>query len=67
LKISPLKRSCVAVALIENYSTSKPLIISPEKSQISSFDPVVANERYVVKDTLGLQSDLHKFNAIYKE
>ena len=45
----------------------KGLIISPEKSHILSCDPVVANERYVDKDTLGLQSDLHKFNAIYKE
>jgi hypothetical protein len=32
---------------MENYSTSKPLKISPEKSQILSCDTVVANERYV--------------------
>jgi hypothetical protein len=30
----------------ENYSTSKPLNFSPEKSQILSCDTVVANERY---------------------
>ena len=34
-------------ALIENYSASKPLNVSPEKSQILSCDTVVANERYV--------------------
>ena len=34
------------VALIENYSTSKPLKVSPEKPQILSCDSVVANERY---------------------
>jgi len=33
---------------MENYSTSKPLKISPEKSQILSCDTVVvANERYI--------------------
>jgi hypothetical protein len=32
----PLESSCVVVALIENYSTSKPLKVSPEKSQILS-------------------------------
>ena len=30
----------------ENYSTLKPLKISPEKSQILRCDTVVANERY---------------------
>ena len=40
--------SCVIVALIENYSTSKPLKGSPEKSQILSCDTVVANEQYVM-------------------
>ena len=35
------------VALIENYITSKPLNVSPEKSLILSCDNVVANERYV--------------------
>ena len=39
--------SCVIVALTENYSTSKPLKSSPEKSQILSCDTVVANERYI--------------------
>ena len=43
---SPLESSCVVVALIENYSTSKPLKISPEKSHILSCGTVVANERY---------------------
>jgi hypothetical protein len=43
----PLESSCVVVTLIENYSTSKPLEVSPEKSHILSFDNVVANERYV--------------------
>ena len=42
---SLLESSCV-VALIENYSTSKPLNVSPEKSQILSCDTVVANEWY---------------------
>jgi hypothetical protein len=46
LQNSPLESSCVVVALIENYSTSKLLNISPEKSQILSCDAVVANERY---------------------
>jgi hypothetical protein len=45
LQNSPLEGSCVVVALIENYSTSKPLNLSPEKSQILSCDTVVANER----------------------
>jgi hypothetical protein len=46
LQNSPLESSCVVVALIENYSTSKPLKVSPEKSHILSCDTVVANERY---------------------
>jgi len=33
---------------IENYSTSKPLKVSPEKSQILSCGTFVANEWYVV-------------------
>jgi len=41
----PLESSCVIVALIENYSTSKPLKVSLEKSQLLSCDTVVANER----------------------
>jgi hypothetical protein len=43
-----LDSSCVIVALIENYSTSKPLKASPEKSQILSCDTVVANQQYVL-------------------
>ena len=36
------------LALTENYSTSKPLNVSPEKkSQILSCDTVVVNERYI--------------------
>jgi len=38
LQNSPLESSCVVVELIENYSTSKPLKVSPEKSQILSCD-----------------------------
>jgi hypothetical protein len=47
LQNSPLESSCVVVALIENYNTSKPLNVSPEKSLILSCDTVVANERYI--------------------
>jgi hypothetical protein len=47
LQNSPLESGCVIVALVENYTTSKPLKVSPEKSQILSCDTVVANERYV--------------------
>jgi hypothetical protein len=47
LQNSPLESGCVVVALKENYSTSKPLNVSPEKSQILSCDTVVANGRYV--------------------
>ena len=46
MKNSPLESGCVVVAHIENYSTSKPLKASPEKSQILSCDILVANERY---------------------
>ena len=44
----PMEGSCVVVALRALNSTSKPLNVSPEKSQILSCDPVVANERYVI-------------------
>jgi len=47
LQNSPLESSCVVVALIENYSTSKLLKVSPEKSLIVSCDTVVANARCV--------------------
>jgi hypothetical protein len=50
LQNSPLESSCVVVALIENYSTSKPLEVSPEKSQILSCDTVVTNEQYVYQE-----------------
>jgi len=44
---SPLESSCVVAALIEKYSTSKSLNVSPakKKSLILSCDIVVANER----------------------
>jgi hypothetical protein len=45
MQISPLDSSCVVVALKENYSISKHLKVSPEKSQILSCDTVVANGR----------------------
>jgi hypothetical protein len=48
--ISPLESSCIVVALIENYSTSKLLKGSPEKSQILSCDSVVAFEQYTPED-----------------
>jgi hypothetical protein len=44
---SPLESSCIVVALIENYSTSKPLKVSLEKSQILSCGTLVANERFM--------------------
>jgi hypothetical protein len=47
LQNSTLGSSYVVVAPIENYNTTKPLNVSPEKSQILSCDTVVANERYV--------------------
>jgi hypothetical protein len=46
MKNWPLESSCVVVALTEKHSTSKPLKVSPEKSQILSCDTVVATERY---------------------
>ena len=42
-----MESSCVVVALIENYSTSKSLRFAPEKSQILSCDIFDANERYI--------------------
>jgi hypothetical protein len=54
LQNSPLESSCVVVALIENYSTSKPLKDYPEKSQILSCDTVVAK-----------MSDMLAFDTFY--
>jgi hypothetical protein len=51
LQDSPLESSCVVVALIENYSTSRPLEVSPEKSHILSDDILVANERLAMSLT----------------
>jgi len=47
LQNTPLESSCVVVALIENYNTSKSLKVSPEKSQILICDTVVANKRHL--------------------
>jgi hypothetical protein len=41
LQNSPLESSCVVIAFIENYGTSEPLNVSPEKSQILCCDAVV--------------------------
>ena len=49
-----MESSCVVVALIENYSTSEPLNLSPEKSQILSCDTVVENGRYGVQSSTGI-------------
>jgi len=63
LQNSPPESSCVIVALIENYSTSKPLKVSPEKSQIFSCDTVVvANERY---DIVGSSDSLFGHSERY--
>jgi hypothetical protein len=48
----PLESSCVIVALTEEYSTSKPLKVSPEKSLILSCDILVTNERYGLINSL---------------
>jgi hypothetical protein len=53
LQNSPLESSFVVFALIENYSTSNPLKVSPEKSHILSCDTLVANERYHRLSDLG--------------
>ena len=46
--------SCIVVALIENYSTSKPLQGPLEKSQILICDSAVANEPYDAKEIIVL-------------
>jgi hypothetical protein len=43
---SPLESSCVVVALIENFNTSKSLKAFPEKSQALSYDAVLLGVRY---------------------
>jgi hypothetical protein len=58
LQNSPLESSCVVVALIENYRTSKPLNVSPEKLEIFICDTVVAIERYQNGSTEVCYSDL---------
>jgi len=47
VKNLPLESSCVVFALIENYRTSKPSKVCPEKSHSLSCDTVVTNERYL--------------------
>jgi hypothetical protein len=59
LRNSPLESSCVVVAPKENYSTSKPLEVSPEKSHILSCDTVVANERYIDNNTANIPVVIH--------
>jgi len=61
LQSSPLESSCVVFALIENYSTSKLLKASPEKSQILSCDILVANKKYVKNSALSLYTDKERF------
>ena len=60
LQNSPLESSCVVIALVENYSTSKPLKVSPEKSQILICDAVVAGDIFRVDDAC------HKKFCIYR-
>jgi len=55
----PLESSCVLVALTENYSTSKPLKVTPKKSHILSCDTVVANEQYIDKNTANVPVVIH--------
>jgi hypothetical protein len=43
-----MESSCVVVALVENYSTSVPLKVAPEKLHIFSCDTVVAKEQFYV-------------------
>ena len=45
LQNATLESVCVVVALVENYGTSNPLKVCPEKSHVLSRDAVVANER----------------------
>jgi hypothetical protein len=46
LQNSPLESSCVVIAFKENYSTSKTIKASPEKSQILSCDTLLLGARY---------------------
>jgi hypothetical protein len=64
LQNSPLESSCVVVALVKNYSTSKPLKVSPEESQILSCDTLVENERYIL---LMCFSSTSQRDVLYKE
>jgi len=50
----PLESSCVVVALIENYSTSKSLEVSYEKSLILSCDSVVVTLLSQMNDMSGV-------------
>jgi hypothetical protein len=62
LQNSPLE-STFFVALIENYSTSKPLNFSPEKSQIMSSGTAVANGGYVLSTPIYVERNKIKFLA----
>jgi hypothetical protein len=55
----PLESSCVIVPITENYSTSKLLNVSPEKSHILSCDTVVANERYIDTNITNIPVVIH--------
>jgi len=61
LQNSPLESSCVVVALIENYSTSKGLKVSPEKSHILSCDTVAENERHALQTYEEVEVKLRTF------
>jgi hypothetical protein len=55
-----MESSCVIVALIENYSTSKPLNVSPEKSYILSCDTLVAKSDIGIVDCKKRSSKTHQ-------
>jgi hypothetical protein len=63
LQNSPLESIYVVVALIENYNTSKPLKVSPEKSQILDCDTVVANEEYDSDLRFVLETVIYRYFA----
>jgi hypothetical protein len=51
-KLAAGEQLCLVFALIENYSTPKPLKVSPEKSQILSCNTLLANEiNYLIINT----------------
>jgi len=64
LQNSPLESSCVVFALIENYSTSNPLIFSPEKSQIMSCATVVVTLQWQMSDEKKLVLETYEIGKI---